>query len=252
MNSYCLNCKSEVSNNYCPQCGQKTSTHRYSIKHFLEHDLIHGVWHVDKGILFTLKELFTRPGHSVREYIEGKRVNYFSFVTLILLILTLSAMLAPYVHVKASDLVPKQSQAIMNSLENFMSAHPKLVLIISIPIYSLFSFLWFRKSGINYSEHLVLNSYRIIPELVIGLIISAITIFYTNTSILAVLYLGFLSLFSFLYSIWFYYQFFSAYRYNKKMLLVRCAMVPLTYLLLPFIIGILFGISKHVFNTGIH
>ncbi|AZA95680.1 DUF3667 domain-containing protein [Chryseobacterium shandongense] len=252
MNSYCLNCKSEISYNYCPHCGQKTSTHRYSIKHFLEHDLIHGIWHVDKGILFTLKELFTRPGHSIREYIQGKRVNYFSFVTLILLLLTLTAMLTPYVHVKVSDLVSPQSRAMMNSMEEYMTAHPKQVLIISIPIYSLFSFLWFRKSGVNFSEHLVLNSYRVIPELIVGLIISALTIFYSNTTVLALLYFGVLSTFSFTYSIWIYYQFFSAYTYTRKILLLRSAMVPITYLLLPVIIGFLFGVLKHMFTGNLN
>ncbi|SMP07666.1 DUF3667 domain-containing protein [Chryseobacterium profundimaris] len=248
MNSHCLNCKSEVSYNYCPHCGQKTSTHRYSIKHFVEHDLVHGVWHVDKGILFTLKELFTRPGHSIREYIQEKRVNYFSFVTLILLLLTLTAMLAPYVHIKVSDLVSPQSRAMMNSMEEYMTAHPKQVLIISIPIYSLFSFLWFRRSGVNFSEHLVLNSYRVIPELIVGLVISALTIFYTNTAVVALLYFGVLSFFSFLYSILFYYQFFSDSPYSRKMLLFRSVMVPITYLLLPLVIGFLFGVFKETFT----
>lgn len=252
MNSYCLNCKSEVLHDYCPHCGQKKSTHRYSIKHFIAHDFVHGVWHVDKGILFTLKELFTRPGHSIREYIQGKRVNYFSFVTLIILLLTLTAMLAPYVHVKASDLVSPQSRAMMNSIEEYMAAHPKQVLIISIPVYALFSIMWFRRSGVNFSEHLVLNSYRVIPELIIGLVISAVTIFYTNTSVIALLYFGVLSIFSFVYSIWFYYQFFSEYSYSRKMLLFRSVMVPMTYLLLPVIIGFLFGVFRHTLSGNIH
>ena len=45
----------------------------------MEHDLIHGVWHIDKGVLFTVKELILRPGDSVRGFIQGKRVGFFSF-----------------------------------------------------------------------------------------------------------------------------------------------------------------------------
>ncbi len=70
----CLNCEHSIAEKYCSCCGQKTSTHRYSLKHFVEHDFVHGVWHVDKGIVFTIKELFTRPGHSVREFILGKEL----------------------------------------------------------------------------------------------------------------------------------------------------------------------------------
>jgi hypothetical protein len=68
---------------YCANCGQKTITHRYSIKHFRTHVFIHGVWHIDKDILFTLKGLFMRLGKNVREFIQGKSVPYLvlSFLT---------------------------------------------------------------------------------------------------------------------------------------------------------------------------
>lgn len=63
MSKDCLNCAATVvPYNYCPNCGQKTTTHRYSIQHFIAHDFVHGIWHVDKGILFTLAGLFKRPG----------------------------------------------------------------------------------------------------------------------------------------------------------------------------------------------
>ena len=246
MSSDCLNCTAPVTQNFCPNCGQKSSTHRYSIKHFLAHDFVHGIWHVDKGILFTLKALFTRPGHSVREFIQGKRVPYFSFVTLILLILTVSSLIAPYAHFNMSDLMPEGGKAAMSSTEKFISEHPKLILIVTIPIYSLLSFLWFRKAKLNYSEHLVLNSNRVIVELILGLLISVFTIFYTDTKVLifftyvVVLFLGFF------YSIWFYYQFFSAFNYSKTALILRSILVPVSYNLLTFIIGIVLAIiSKH-------
>lgn len=244
MSSECLNCAAPVQQNYCANCGQKSSTHRYSIAHFISHDFVHGVWHVDKGILFTLKELFTRPGHSVREYIEGKRINYFSFVTMILMILTLSGLLAPFSHVTMADLLPNQSRQLATDLEKFMTKYPKLVLIVAIPVYALFSQLWFRKAKLNFSEHLVLNAYRIIPELVIGLILTLITIFYTNTKILTPVYFITQALFGFIYSIWVYNQFFSKSRYSKKSLLFRSIMIPVSYMLLSFSIGMLLGFIK--------
>ena len=96
----CLNCGNPIIDKFWSKCGQRTTVHKYSLKHFVEHDLIHGIWHVDNGILFTIKELFTRPGHSIREFINGKRVGYFSFVTLLLLILGISHFLAEYANVK--------------------------------------------------------------------------------------------------------------------------------------------------------
>ena len=70
--NYCLNCNFTIDNKFCPSCGQKTDTHRIVIKHFVMHDLLHGVWHLEKGILFTLKETITRPGQAALDYIKGK------------------------------------------------------------------------------------------------------------------------------------------------------------------------------------
>jgi len=239
----CLNCASPITQNYCPNCGQKSSTHRYSIQHFIAHDFVHGIWHVDKGILFTLKALIIRPGHSVREFIQGKRVPYFSFVTLILLILTVSGLIAPYTHGNMSDLMPQGSRAMMTDIEKFISAYPKVVLITTIPVFSLFSFLWFRKAKLNYSEHLVLNSNRIIVELLIGLFISVLSIFYTNAKVL-LLYISLTVLLGLFYSIWFYYQFFSGFNYSKKTLLLRSILVLVSYYFLSFLIGVFFALFK--------
>lgn len=94
----CLNCNNQIQNNFCSVCGQKLSTHRYSLQHFFVHDLVHGVFHVDKGFLFTIKELFTRPGHSMREFIEGKRANHFNYFSLVLIILGCNSLIGPKVR----------------------------------------------------------------------------------------------------------------------------------------------------------
>ncbi|RZL57754.1 MAG: DUF3667 domain-containing protein, partial [Pedobacter sp.] len=128
----CLNCNSEVIKNYCANCGQKLSTHRYSLKHFVEHDFVHGVWHVDKGVLYTIKELFTRPGNSVREFIQGKRARLFNFVTLIVLILAISGLLAPYQQLRLVDIMPQSIKDTMNTIDKFSTKYPKVVILILI------------------------------------------------------------------------------------------------------------------------
>jgi hypothetical protein len=115
----CLNGANTIAENFCPKCGQKTTARRYSLKHFVEHDLIHGICHVDNGILFTIRELFTRPGHSIREFINGKRVGYFNFVTLLLLILGISHFLGEYAQVKISDLIPDSADFNFDGITDF-------------------------------------------------------------------------------------------------------------------------------------
>lgn len=128
----CLNCGNSVTDKYCATCGQKTTVHKYSLKHFIEHDLIHGIWHVDNGILFTLRELFTRPGHSIREFINGKRVGYFSFVTMLLLILGVSHFLGEDALVKLSDIMPESSKGFVNELQEFTKKNPKTILLFIV------------------------------------------------------------------------------------------------------------------------
>ncbi len=36
-------------------------------------EILNSIFQLNSGLLFTLKELFTRPGHSIKAFIEGKR-----------------------------------------------------------------------------------------------------------------------------------------------------------------------------------
>jgi hypothetical protein len=239
----CQNCNLIISDNFCGNCGQKSTVHRYSLKHFVEHDLIHGIWHVDNGIVFTIKELFTRPGHTIREFINGKRVGYFSFVTLLLLILGISHFLSEYAQVKLSDLMPESSKGAMNELQEFTKRNPKTMLLITIPFYSIFSFLWFRKSKLNLTEHFVLNSYKTVGESLLGLLFLIISIFYTNIKVLIIIY-SIISFFTLFYALWFYRQFFSTFGYSKKSLIIRSIGVVFSYMLLSLFVGIIMGIMN--------
>jgi hypothetical protein len=239
----CKNCNQVITGNFCIDCGQKSSVHRYSFKHFIEHDLIHGFWHVDNGIIFTIKVLFSRPGHSIREFVNGKRVRYFSFVTLLLLILGVSHFLGDYAQVKLSDLMPENSKGTMNELEEFTKKYPKVMLLITIPFYSFFSFLWFRKSKLNLTEHFVLNSYKTVGESLIGLCFLIVTIFYSKIKVLTIIY-SFISISTLVYAVWFYRQFFSSYDYSKKSLIFRSLGVVLSYIFLSMLVGFIMAYLK--------
>jgi hypothetical protein len=239
----CQNCNETITGNFCANCGQKTSVHRYSFKHFIVHDLIHGFWHVDNGFFFTIKELYTRPGHSIREFIKGKRVGYFSFVTLLVIILGVSHFVGVYSPVKLSDLMPESSKKTMNVIEEFSNNYPKITLLLTIPFYSVFSFFWFRKSKLNLTEHFVLNSYKTVGESIIGLSFTIITVIYTSQKGLMTIY-SFVMFCSIVYSFWYYKQFFSAYGYSKKSLLIRSFGVIFSYMILSMVLGMVMAIMK--------
>ncbi len=245
----CLNCDRALSEAYCAYCGQKASTHRYSVKHFVMHDLVHGVWHVDKGLLFTIKGLFTKPGTNVRAFIEGKRILYFNCITLIILVLGAGHFLGALSPVKLTDIVPDNSRAVMSVIEEWSTKYPKFVLLFTIPVSSLFSYLWFRRAKLNGTEHLVLNTYKAAAELVIGLLFTAITIVYHNNKEVLYLLYSFFGLLTMLYSVWFYYQYFSYSGYKRYSLLLRSLMVPVSitffYLLIGLLVGMVAGVMAH-------
>ena len=84
-NTNCLNCGKELTDKYCSGCGQKADTHRITFKNFLFHDLLHGNFHIERGILFAAKEALIRPGKAALDYISGKRKRYYNVFYLILL-----------------------------------------------------------------------------------------------------------------------------------------------------------------------
>src|SRR3954452_5361360 len=92
--STCKNCGFPISNKYCPQCGQSTSTERFTGKHLL-HEFMHGFFHIDHGIIYTTKALFLHPGKMLRDYLYGKRKAYFNPFTFILIVSGLLTIFLP-------------------------------------------------------------------------------------------------------------------------------------------------------------
>jgi hypothetical protein len=204
----CLDCHTELTGKYCPQCGQKASTRRFSLKYLFTVDFFHGIFHVNKGLLYTLKALFTRPGHSIREYVQGKRSRYFNYFTLIFTVLAayiIILQLLPPVSVEAVD---DQSKEFVAIAEVITKEYLKLLITILVPFFALFSFLFFKKGKQNYAEHLVMNTYAVSAIVIIEMAFMVIMPFNN--------YVAMLSIFSTIaYQVWFYYQYFSPF-YRKK------------------------------------
>ena len=88
----CKNCNQNFKGHFCNNCGQTADTHKMNF-HSLWHDIQHGLFHFDNGVLYTAKQLFTRPGNSIREYIDGKRVRHFKPISLVILLATVYGFL---------------------------------------------------------------------------------------------------------------------------------------------------------------
>ena len=89
----CLNCDQPLTDRFCAHCGQPAATHRLTMGHLL-HEIPHSIWHVDKGIFFTLRELLRRPGPTILGYLRGQRARHFAPLSLLLLVTGIASFLA--------------------------------------------------------------------------------------------------------------------------------------------------------------
>lgn len=182
MQIICKNCGHIFSGQFCNNCGQSAATHKLNL-HFIWHDIQHGLLHFDKGILYTAKKLFTKPGKSIREFIEGKRVKHFKPISLVIILATLYGVLRHLFHFSVLDKkVVSEIQGVeYESLNEWISHHYYWIILLSIPMFSIASYLVFRKQGYNFVEHFVLNTYMASQRLILRIIIFPITKYYTES-----------------------------------------------------------------------
>ncbi|HET9054775.1 MAG TPA: DUF3667 domain-containing protein, partial [Cyclobacteriaceae bacterium] len=164
----CKNCGAPLTGNFCQQCGQKADIHKITLKHLL-HEFFHAITHADKGFLFLMKELVTRPGYVVQEYLDGKRKKYFNPLTFFVITSTIWAIVvlnSGYFESMGSD-SPRASYKMPGEIARYFSESMKIILaygkiinlIISVPVLSLLSWLFFRKNKNTFAENLVLQSF---------------------------------------------------------------------------------------------
>lgn len=183
MEIICKNCHQIFKGHYCNNCGQAAETHKINA-HFLWHDIQHGLLHFDKGILYSLKQLFTRPGHSIREFIEGKRVHHFKPLSLVVVLATLYGLLYHYFHINTFE-AAKTSNIDSDYINEWFATHFSWVTVGSIPIYTIGTYLVFRKQGYNFVELFVLNTFKAAQRISVQLVTMPVLIFLNHTSHIA-------------------------------------------------------------------
>lgn len=181
MCNVCKNCGESTQKNFCSNCGQSVKVGRVNLYHIL-HNFLHGIVHIDSGFFYTMKELTFRPGKTIHDYFEGKRVRLFKpfgyFFILITAYVFLSHLFIGSV-LGSSDVVISEVKVdvdnegldttSVNTLSNIkeitemvlgvLEKYFSLATLCTIPLISLISIVFFRKQKYNYGEHLVINSY---------------------------------------------------------------------------------------------
>lgn len=237
----CKNCEQTFEGNFCNNCGQNSNVQKINFKYLIE-EISNSVLQVNRGILFTVKELFTRPGHSIREFLKGKRKQHYKPLAFVLVI---SAIYVLFTYLTGtttflgeiisgmSDGISRKGQELSKSTEilNWLSSNYAYATLILLPIFSSASYLAFINAKYNYFEHLILNFYIAGQQIVIYLIFFAL--YYATNSESYILQIVPMAL-SVMFAFWTFIQFF-----QSKKLISKILLTILTYILYFLFISII-------------
>lgn len=243
----CKNCGHPISGNYCTHCGQSAKVNKITFTNFLE-DISEGVFQVNKGFFYTFKELSVRPGHSIKAFLKGKRKRHFKPIAYVLTLSTLYFLVSQLIDqptwiddgisgfVGAVFDEEQRSDSTALKVLTWFSKNYAYVTLLLLPLFSLASYLSFRKLEANYLEHIVLNAY-ITGHQAVLYILSIFIRSSTDNSFLEMLPF----LFSIAYLFWVFRQFFSSG--NRIINFLRSTLTYVLYfifslLLLAVVLGI--------------
>lgn len=242
-----MNCKScnstlKTTDKFCSNCGGKIVHDRLSLR---------GTWTEFVGPFFnwennfwrTFFGLFKNPKDVLEAYISGARKKYFQPFSYLLLYATVAVIfykLFPYTDFgqfkegfnAGTQLGGDDSKKLPFDILPFMEGmynYYNFIIILSIPIYSLLTYITFIKKGNNYAEHLIFNSYL---QANIGFVSIVMQILFLNLLNLPTFFSLFQILFSISFSI---YLFVKLYQLNLKQTIVATIIYWLLLFVLFFI-----------------
>jgi Protein of unknown function (DUF3667) len=188
MDVTCKNCSNVCDTHFCGECGQKMHVHRFDTKHIFLHEIPHSIFHLDKGFLLTTKELIKRPGHFIRDYIEGKRANHYGPIQYVFIIGIVIGVLINVFKSDPSQVIKEMPESmnvykqlqnvdtrtdidakekarlkelltlnvkISTTVQQTIINNYKWIIFVLIPFAAFAGFLITRKIGYNFAENIV-------------------------------------------------------------------------------------------------
>lgn len=215
----CLNCGSEITQNFCPSCGQKK--YKRIDRKYIWDEVQYSTVHMNKGFFYSLKNTLKNPGKTARIFIDGNRVNHYKPIALAFILSGISAFISFKIIGLGEILNSVQDQQVassdmMQDINTFNQTYSSLIFLALIPFFALFTKWSFKSWGHNFYEHVVMNAFILAYYNIICILLfyPLLYIFKNNTSI-AMLLTGAASL-SFLIIIpYFFKEFYKEYPFKQ-------------------------------------
>lgn len=219
----CKNCGNTFEGNFCNICGQSANTRRFHFFYFLKETFFSSL-DIENGLFYTIKVLFIKPGLAIREYLDGKRISLYVPAKFLLLIGAMATFVSMrYDLFLSHELAPVAVIANLGDFLAFAQEYATIINVIAIPVFALFSWLFFRGEGYNYTENLILNIYITAQQLLMLLLVFPVVMIIPSAKEDIIAVYGVLT---FIYNFWAYYSFYqggTAIRVSKIALILICA-----------------------------
>ncbi|RZK59561.1 MAG: DUF3667 domain-containing protein [Pedobacter sp.] len=153
---HCKQCNSDGVGSFCNNCGQAYLTKRITTGSVI-HEIFHFFSHLDKGILYTLKMLVIAPGAMQKEYVEGHRAKHQKPFSMFFLCATIATLIYYWVNL----ILLKHFNAGNADEASFFHQYFVILQVLMLPIYTLFTYVFFIGNKYNFAETFVLLLYSL-------------------------------------------------------------------------------------------
>ena len=198
---HCEQCQNELTGKFCSNCGSAQVLKRIDGTFILSEIL--SILNFDKGILYTIRELLTRPGQNIRDFIHRERRRLVKPIFFMIICSVVYTATQQFVHfgdeyITVTGFDESATASIFNWIQNNYG-YGNILMAIFIAFWIK---VFFKKYDYNFFEILTLLCF------VIGMGMLIYTIFGVAESLskVKVLYLG--GLVGFVYISWAIGQFF--------------------------------------------
>lgn len=162
MAEHCKHCNELITRNFCDNCGQKK--YKRIDKKYIWDELQYTFLHMNKGFLYSVKNILINPGKTAKAYIDGNRVNHYKPILLTFVLSGIAAFIS-YKFLGLNEIMSQyyaknnMNSKFMNVYLSLISSYSAFFMVLLIPIFALTTKIAFKKMGHNYFEHIIMNAY---------------------------------------------------------------------------------------------
>ncbi len=154
--THCQNCDHQISENYCSHCGNPAKIKRIN-SHYISHELFH-LFHIEKGFLYNVRELFLRPANSIKEFILVNRNKHMKPIGF----LVFCGIIYGFIHSYYKPEIPLNTDesyfkgSTVEAIQHWQEKHFAYTYIIRSFFIAFWVKLFFKKYNYNFFEIMTL------------------------------------------------------------------------------------------------